>query len=84
MTVDIQGLFTGITIVGGEEMTLGGNMRLSETSRLHWNTEKTLDAGHSATHGMDGREPIDFKAGAIPVELNPMEIRTFELTVVYQ
>ena len=81
VSVDIQDLFNGMTIVGGEEMTLGGNMRLSQTSRLHWHTKKTVESGHSATHKMERREPIDFSASKIYVDLNPMEIRTFELTV---
>lgn len=71
--IELGDLFTNFEVKGIEEMTLGGNVHLSQAERLHWQTNDWQD--HEDTHSLD-RFLTTSK-----IKLNPMEIRTFILTV---
>ena len=69
VTIDLQALFQSIgTISSMVELTLGANVELSNLKRLDWSTT----GEERASDGM---------ANDTNVSLNPMQIRTFYVTV---
>ncbi|XP_057366002.1 lysosomal alpha-mannosidase-like [Daphnia carinata] len=72
VTVSLEGLFPGFTIVSAEETMLGGNQFKKDSNRLIWNAAST---GSKADQQM-GEERI------AAVLLRPMEIRSYILTLV--
>lgn len=73
-------LFSSFNVLGMLEMGLGGNIQLNEMERLHWNTEKWGPADrHDPVHKMGGDPATQGEVGT--VELQPMEIKTFLLSV---
>ena len=65
VTVDLNSLFSNLSIVQITEMTLTGNTPLSELSRLQWNTDS------------EAPSPKFIPTQDGLVVLNPMDIRTF-------
>lgn len=75
VTVDLQTLFQSIgTITNMVEMTLGANLELSNLKRLDWSA-----ADGRSLHDVNNEESIQLKD--TNVSLNPMQIRTFRVTV---
>ncbi|EFX74192.1 hypothetical protein DAPPUDRAFT_324586 [Daphnia pulex] len=74
-TVSIEGLFPGFTVTSSEETMLGGNQFKKDSNRLVWNVASTSNRNENGQQIWDER--------AIPaVQLKPMEIRTFIITLV--
>eukprot|EP00095_Tigriopus_kingsejongensis_P005742 maker-scaffold28_size608977-snap-gene-1.16 protein:Tk05742 transcript:maker-scaffold28_size608977-snap-gene-1.16-mRNA-1 annotation:"hypothetical protein DAPPUDRAFT_207420" len=74
VNVALDQIFAEMEVDTFIETTLGANMVLNQSERLHWNTNKwSMD--HPATHPL-GTQPDDFT-----ITLLPMEIRTFFLTI---
>lgn len=87
VTVDLDGLFSDLEILSAEEMTLAANLLKKDESRYQWNV-----GSHPSMNHIDRvKELRDEAEGAgdddndnsnnLLVTLNPMEIRTFVLTV---
>lgn len=87
VTVDLDGLFSDLEILSSEEMTLAANLLKKDESRYQWNV-----GSHPSMNHIDRvKELRDEAEGAgdddndnsnnLLVTLNPMEIRTFVLTV---
>jgi len=70
--VQLDRLFRGLQYEAAEEMTLGADRKLADTTRLHWTTATFPDT-HTEQHSME--KPFDGQT----VTLQPMEIRTFIL-----
>ena len=71
--VSLKGLFADFEIINIEEMNLSANQKLKEKKMWHWNT--------------DGRSHVDERpilGTSMVIELQPMEIRTFQLHVSYK
>ena len=68
-------------VVGAVELGLGGNAVLSDIHRLKWNTQ-TSSIGTATDSHHKPRPVLKMKAPFV-VELKPMEIRTFNITVEY-
>lgn len=81
-TVSLQRMFSPFEITAAEEMTLAANKVKSEATRLHWKTEndrnRTPKSPLMAAYANYLRET---DADPLQVTLNPMEIRTFILTL---
>lgn len=71
--VDLKDLFKNINIVQLTEMTLGGNMELSELNRLKW---KSANLDKVQNEYADRIPP-----NGLEITLKPMEIRTFKILV---
>ncbi|KAK7113104.1 lysosomal alpha-mannosidase-like [Littorina saxatilis] len=87
-TVNLQDLFIPFDIIAATELTLGGDMVLSELNKLQWNYPHEDDHYQNSNQKKDS--VLEFKsekAGKNTVDdpltltLNPMEIRTFQITV---
>lgn len=87
VTVDLDGLFSDLEILSAAEMTLAANLLKKDESRYQWNV-----GSHPSMNHIDRvKELRDEAEGAgdddnddsntLLVTLNPMEIRTFVLTV---
>jgi lysosomal alpha-mannosidase len=73
-TVSLATLFTGFSVSGAVEMTLTGNQPLAQAPTVTYD----LDDGTSVTLPVVPAPP---QGAAMSVTLNPMEIRTFLVTV---
>jgi lysosomal alpha-mannosidase len=71
VTVDLQTLFKTFKITNIVETTLAANEILSESERLHWNTNVWFNE-----ESQRSRRAVDSN-----IELTPQQIRTFILTV---
>jgi lysosomal alpha-mannosidase len=71
VTVDLQTLFKTFKITNIVETTLAANEILSESKRLHWNTNVWF-----SEESQRSRRAVDSN-----IQLTPQEIRTFILTV---
>jgi lysosomal alpha-mannosidase len=71
VTLDLNAVFANFKIGAITELVLGANERLENVKRFSWNT--------SQQHSPTGKTAEPLKASNIT--LNPMEIRTFELTL---
>ncbi|KAK9693086.1 Glycosyl hydrolases family 38 C-terminal beta sandwich domain [Popillia japonica] len=81
-TVDLNGLFTYFDIVSIQEMTLDGNQPLHESERLEWVVGNEFKYYYvSPTGRKTNYTQAPFKYNM--VDLSPMQIRTFLLTVTY-
>ena len=76
-TLDLAGLFSTFSIDSIQEMTLGGNVPLTEAKRLHWNTN-TWGSDHNKYHEMKKVNVDNLK-----IVLEPMEIKTFLVNVTW-
>ena len=76
VSVTLDGLFFPYKVTEAIELTLGGNAELSKVQRLQWNT---MNAGQS--HSFHNSKPVE--GPSFIVELRPMEIRTFNITVEF-
>lgn len=74
-TVNLQELFSTITLSEVEEMTLSANLPKSKMKRMHWRAEGVSDLP---------RGDHSFFLDPTNITLNPMEIRTFLATVQYR
>ena len=66
-------LITGYTITGADEMMLGANQYKADSDRLPWN----VAASGQSTTGKVQLQPL----AITDIELKPMEIRTFLVTI---
>ncbi len=73
VTIDINALFRSLLITDIEEMTLGGNVKLSDVDRLQWTLE-TRDDKHV-------KRQFITRDSTNQIELQPLEIRTFLLAL---
>jgi len=73
VTVSIADLITGYTITGADEMMLGANQYKADSDRLPWN----VAASAQSTTGKVQLQPL----AITDIELKPMEIRTFLVTI---
>ncbi|XP_066512258.1 lysosomal alpha-mannosidase-like [Hoplias malabaricus] len=73
VTVNLMKLFSTLEVLGASEMSLGANQWKENMSRFQWNT--TTDADMKPLWA-EMRDPSPWE-----VTLNPMEIRTFLLSV---
>ncbi|KAL4240457.1 mannose metabolic process [Mactra antiquata] len=79
VTVSIQDMFVRFEIESIEELTLGANLLLSDLHRLKWqttNTEYVTDNERAYKV-----EKLVSLPQTIQIELSPMEIRTFQVTL---
>ena len=76
VSVDLKNLFKQFTITDAVEMTLGGNEKLSEATRLQFKT--------STNEIQQNNEKQPSVVDNLKVTLNPMEIKTFVITVSSQ
>ena len=75
-SLDLHRVFASFEVIAIEEMTLAGNIPLSQETRLHWNTDM-WKKNHGAEHKMR-RNELD----PSNIILRPLEIRTFLLDVM--
>jgi lysosomal alpha-mannosidase len=76
VTVQLADLFTTMKVVDVVELGLGANAALSDIHRLHWNTDAYGAKGRYQSAEAKMKSPFI-------VELKPMEIHTFNITVEY-
>ncbi|XP_071540487.1 lysosomal alpha-mannosidase-like isoform X2 [Panulirus ornatus] len=77
VTVSLQGLLADWKIVDAKETTLSGNLLKKDENRYSWNVESSQYMNHvSRNQQKNGNKEND-----LSITLNPMEIRTFILTV---
>lgn len=86
VTLNLQDLFADWTIVSAEETTLSGNLLKRDSNSMEWNINSShrpnhIQAGQGnspshSNHVQDRQSDQD-----LTVTLNPMEIKTFILTV---
>ena len=75
VTVDLQALFQNIGMISNMvELTLGANLELSNLKRLDWSA-----SDDQSLNGVENGESVEVKD--TNVSLNPMQIRTFRVTV---
>ncbi|XP_075222185.1 lysosomal alpha-mannosidase-like [Lycorma delicatula] len=77
-TISIENLFTPFTISSVKEMTLGANTELNKVRRLKWSS----DVHNPDPNDHDGlllNDNVNWKS----LLLNPMQIRTFLISVVF-
>jgi len=71
-TVNLNDIFDVFVIDEVDEMMLGGNVKTSDSNRFHWKVEGEEDTGHEYSQ----------HSQSLPmVELKPMEIRTFLISI---
>lgn len=73
-----QGLFAGWTIVDAKETTLSGNLLKKDENRFSWNVGSSQYINHVSNNQYEADE---IGGNDVSITLNPMEIRTFILTV---
>lgn len=87
VTLDLQTLFSPFDITAAVELTLGGDAVLSDLKRLQWNYPSKDQKKSSPTQLNDntlrfqpeGQQEVGAKT--LQITLNPMEIRTFQITL---
>ncbi|XP_052266836.1 lysosomal alpha-mannosidase-like isoform X2 [Dreissena polymorpha] len=80
VSVNIQDLFVPFSIVGAEELTLGANLALSDLNRLQWQAkDQYVRDKEDKIYKVEKRVPLS--SALDPVMLNPMEIRTLQVTL---
>lgn len=74
----MKGLFDGFQVTSIEELMLGANVLKKDLKPFKW-TRKREDVAEDISRG----SPIDLQADATihSIELQPMQIRTFIITV---
>jgi lysosomal alpha-mannosidase len=77
VNLTLDGMFSLMKVVESVELGLGGNAALTDIARLHWNTDSSR-RGHRVP-----RQPVGKMEPPFKIELRPMEIRTFYITVEY-
>ncbi|XP_044132900.1 lysosomal alpha-mannosidase [Bufo gargarizans] len=75
VTVNLQELFSTLSLSEVEEMTLSANLPKSKMNRMHWRAEGASDSP---------KGDHSFFLDPTTITLNPMEIRTFLATVQYR
>jgi lysosomal alpha-mannosidase len=75
--VDLSNLFRYFRIVRAVELNLSGNQYLSEMKRLQW---KTAESGDQINVPSSSQQ---HSSNPLLVTINPMEIRTYEITIQY-
>lgn len=73
----IKGLFPGFTVSSMNETTLGGNQWIEDSNRLVWNKAGQKMVGDEEMDNRSDHEP----AAASAVSLQPMQIRTYIVTL---
>lgn len=87
VTVDLEGLFSDLEILSAEEMTLAANLLKKDESRYQWNVGSHPSMNHIdrvkelRDEAEGAGDDDDDDSNTLLVTLNPMEIRTFVLTV---
>jgi len=83
--ISLKNLLVGKTISSARETTLSANQWLDEATRLTWKVEANAHSPRSFhpkfTHPLDSLAERSAKEGNLVVTLNPMEIRTFVVTL---
>lgn len=80
--LDLQMLFHSIgRIAELVELTLTGNLPLSEMQRLVWRTDRNESSSRNPTGDSSPASSAKVLENSTMVTLNPMEIRTFQVTV---
>ncbi|XP_059099516.1 lysosomal alpha-mannosidase-like [Tigriopus californicus] len=77
IVVNLEGLFKDIQVNGVVELSLGANLPLEDSSRLHWTTS-SFNAEHERVHPMSRSIMKESR-----VTLNSMDIRTFKIAFSY-
>ncbi|KAK7113101.1 lysosomal alpha-mannosidase-like [Littorina saxatilis] len=83
-TVNIQKLFTTFDITAATELTLGGDMVLSDMNKLKWNYPHDDDEPPRKTDPIlrfESEKSGKSVSDPLSITLNPMEIRTFQITI---
>lgn len=78
VTVSLKGLFTTFDITAIVELTLGANVALADAQRLQWHTTD------SSMPTPPNTPPPPVSIDTLEVQLTPMQIRTFKLTVKHK
>ncbi|KAK7498336.1 hypothetical protein BaRGS_00010596 [Batillaria attramentaria] len=85
VTISLQELFTPFRIKEAKELTLGANLVLSDLKRLKWQTQDgTVTPPLKKEDHTLRFKPLKFDTkveDTTTITLNPMEIRTFQITV---
>ncbi|KAK7113102.1 lysosomal alpha-mannosidase-like [Littorina saxatilis] len=84
-TVNLQDLFSAFDVTGAIELTLGGDMVLSDLNRLAWNYPHEDETRRKTDSTLRFESEVTGKITTIDdqfiVTLYPMEIRTFQINV---
>ncbi|XP_064640290.1 lysosomal alpha-mannosidase-like isoform X2 [Lineus longissimus] len=80
-TVSLLGLFAPFEIGSVDELMLGANQRLADSHRLKWNFKDTQNDYKSYVDKSYGAESNHVPSNALDVTLQPMQIRTFQVSL---